>query len=82
MTNIRRMILDEIIQDLLGTCQVMDNVASSHGIAELTFEDIRYIESEIFLCESCGWWCDVCEHHGETGESLCDDCFDATDIED
>lgn len=80
MTQERRNILDNIIQDLLGTCQVLDEVAAYWGIDELTLADIQYIESDIFLCVGCGWWCDLSEQHYDE-EPLCDDCWEATDGE-
>ena len=79
MSEERRKILDNIIQDLRGTCQVLDEVAAYWGAGELSIEDLEYIETEIFLCEGCGWWCELCEQHYEDGEPLCQDCWDATD---
>ena len=76
MTTERIDILNEIIRDLLGTCQILDAVAHEHGIDDLTTEDLLFIETEIFCCSNCGWWCEVCEAHDDNGDTLCDDCYE------
>ncbi len=76
MTEERRVILDNIIQDLRGTCQVLEEVAEYWGAGELNLLDLQYIESEIFLCCNCGWWCELCEQHEVDGEFICDDCYE------
>lgn len=72
----RRELLNELIQDLKGTAQCADSVAWEMGLGELTIEDWLYIETEIFQCTGCGWWCELCEgHYSELdNEYLCDDC--------
>lgn len=74
MTIERMDILQDIIQDLKGTCQILEDVAEHHGIAELTLDDLRFIEEDIFLCSSCGWWCETCECNEVDDDRLCDDC--------
>lgn len=73
MTQERVDILDYIIDDLRGTCKVLDAVAEEYGIEELTLEDLEYIENWIFLCINCGWWCDRGE---EVMDGTCQDCYD------
>lgn len=67
-------ILHDIIYDLNGTTQDLEEVAREHGITELTTRDIQVIEDEIFLCAGCGWWCEVAECNDVDGDLLCDDC--------
>lgn len=74
MTLERMAILQDIISDLVGTCGILDEVAKAHGIDDLTISDLAFIETEIFCCSSCGWWCEVCEGHEVDGETVCDDC--------
>lgn len=82
MTSDRMEILDRIIQDLRGTCQVLDEVAAYWGAGELSIEDLQYIESEIFLCEGCGWWCELCEQHMTDDGPLCSDCAEGEEEDD
>lgn len=82
MTSDRMEILDRIIQDLRGTCQVLDEVAAYWGAGELSIEDLQYIESEIFLCEGCGWWCELCEQRMTDDGPLCSDCAEGEEEDD
>lgn len=72
----RRKILDGIIQDLLGTCQMLEDVALAHGVGELSLEDVQYIEEDIFLCDCCGWWCERCEQNVGILGAICDECYE------
>lgn len=76
MTKERVDILDSIIEELRGTCKIFEVVVEENGIEELTSEDLEYIESWIFPCINCGWWCDRGE---ETMDGLCRDCYDNAD---
>lgn len=75
MTTERMALLDKIIFEIKGTCGDLDEVAASFGISELMISDLCYIETEIFCCSNCGWWCEVCEGHDVDGETVCDDCY-------
>lgn len=75
MSDERKQLLDKIVADLRGTCQDIDEVADYHSAGELTIDDLEYIETWVFLCEGCGWWCDVGEmRENEDGEHVCEDC--------
>ena len=67
--------INDIIQSLLGTCKTAHEICKTHDIdvEELTEEDWKQIDNEIFLCESCGWWCEIGEQQ-EDGN--CEDCQD------
>lgn len=73
MTTLRIKVLDKVITDLRGTCQTLESVAEYWGAGELSIEDLEYIESEIFLCNGCGWWCERIE---EVIDNLCQDCYE------
>lgn len=40
---------------------------------DLTTEDHDVIDNNIFLCETCGWWCEISER-SENDEENCNDC--------
>ncbi len=71
----RQDLLDKIIADLRGTCQNLEEVAEYWKAGELSLADLQYIESEVFQCEGCGWWCSTWEQHDTGYGILCDDCF-------
>lgn len=64
----------EIIEDLKGTCDTLDDACHHYGIewSDLTSEELGILDSEIFLCDECGWWCEVSDMSEE--ENVCDDC--------
>lgn len=70
---------DELVQYLQGTCKSLDEgVREVYGedfdVNELSDEDTSHLDQEIFLCDTCGWWCEICE---EDGEGNCQDCHDS-----
>lgn len=71
-------VLDKVIEDLRGTTQGLNEALAPFGINEedLTVADLQYIESEIFLCAGCGWWCPTHEQHEVDDEFFCDDCYE------
>lgn len=81
MTTERAKLLDNIISDLLGTCQSLEKVSQDWEAGELSIDDLAYIESEIFLCDNCGWWCETCEAHDSWFGEVCDDCYREDDEE-
>ena len=69
----RSSLIADIIYDLLGTCQTLDQACLTAGIeeSELTLEELAAIDEEIFCCEDCGWWYERCE---EGHDGICSDC--------
>lgn len=58
--------IEELIQALQGTCKSISEILNSlyDGETEeedLSDEDRQAIDEEIFLCETCRWWCERCE---------------------
>lgn len=69
-----------VIDHLQGTC--MNTLASAieelfPGMTEddLTTEDHEKIDIEIFVCDTCGWWCEMSEEHDSDSGQVCDDCY-------
>jgi hypothetical protein len=56
--------IEELVYDLEGTCQSMDNVIASITNDKVDFigdldnwqEVGDYVDDKIFLCRECGWW--------------------------
>lgn len=71
--------LNQLIENLKGTTSSIDQEASKLGFEEddLTMEQFEYIDSEIFLCEECGWWCsigDLALGASNLTDMVCEDC--------
>lgn len=67
--------IEEFVESLRGTCRSIDEACNEFGMTfeDLTGEDLEYIDNEIFCCEDCGWWCELCET-SYTVENTCKDC--------
>lgn len=78
--------LQSMVDTLQGTCDTMqgalDDLYPDMDESELTVEDWQFIENEIFLCATCGWWHEVCEMSEEDeGEQVCSHCSESEDEE-
>ena len=69
--------LDEIVDELLGSCQSLDDVLDGHFIEidDLSMKDLGYIDDAIFNCDYCGWWCELSEISIDIEDGqVCMDC--------
>lgn len=70
--------IHDVIHDLNGTALDLQTVLSDYGRDEEDLSEIDRItlDSEIFCCDCCGWWCETSEQNDneETGVSICNDC--------
>ncbi len=68
---------DEIVHQLLGTCRGIDELLDE---GEDPYDDVLTgaIDAEIFCCDDCGWWCEICEANVEESakrnNDVCTDC--------
>lgn len=66
--------VQELISALQGTCTTIEeHLPEGMEWSDLTKDDHKAIDNEIFLCEQCGWWCENCEQ-SEDDETLCNEC--------
>ncbi len=60
-------LFEEIVEDLRGTCNSLDTVLDRHTADDLfgdqAFHD--YLDSQIFCCVTCQWWCEISEEASE-----------------
>ncbi len=76
MTDAERTRWMEIIDSLRGgAAAVYDYTTPEEEGLDLNPEFCTLLDSEIFLCEDCGWW----EEAGCGDGSKCEDCFDEDD---
>ena len=70
--------VDQLIQYLQGSCKTLEEaIRDSYDMSEgdLTEQDTDKIDSEIFLCSTCGWWCEISEMKLDSSdEQICGDC--------
>lgn len=63
--------VNKLIEALQGTCTIIDDhLPDEMEWSDLTSEDHAEIDDQIFLCDQCGWWCEISEQNGE----ICEDC--------
>lgn len=55
---------------LIGTCHMSD----PEWMEDLSIEELREVDSIVFSCEQCGWWCDADECNEDDGW-FCNDCM-------
>lgn len=64
--------IQELIDELQGTCSsINDHLPEGMDDNDLTSDDHEEIDNQIFLCDTCGWWCESC-FQDEDGN--CEDC--------
>lgn len=70
-----------IAETLQGTCDTLSGVIEQEypdmTEDDLTQADHNALDNEVFLCDICGWWCEISESCNETencGGSNCTDC--------
>lgn len=76
--------IHKIIDSLQGTCNTIQSAIDDYypGMDEndLTSSDHDAIDNTIFLCATCGWWCETGEaNESEGGEDVCNDCKEDED---
>jgi hypothetical protein len=64
---------NQLIYDLQGTCNELNSFLERHNAEDLIdhIPFLEYLDNHIFLCDSCGWWCELSEM---SDEGVCSDC--------
>lgn len=68
----------DIAGELQGTCDSLTAVLERHEMegAENDFDFCNALDSVVFCCLSCDWWCDVSEMTDDPDHDwCCDDCY-------
>lgn len=74
----REYLWDEIVEHIRGTCNSIGSALETFNAGDLEddTEFLGHLDQEIFLCDTCGWWCEtseMAEDEDETGQ-VCTDC--------
>lgn len=71
----------DLVEHLRGTCLSLHQGLQNQGLDEGLENDKRfceYLDSEIMVCETCGWWA---ETHESDDDGNCEDCQDGEEDE-
>lgn len=74
--------VQKLIEYLQGTCNTLDSALDELfgcDSTEMTEDNHTELGLEIFLCEYCGWWCEISEVSDEDG--VCMDCYESHNYE-
>jgi hypothetical protein len=69
-------VLDWVAEELRGQCvhsllDVLERVELPELEGDQDFTTA--LDGEVFLCDQCGWWCEVCEE-SKSSSGCCTDC--------
>lgn len=76
MTNERRAKIQRVIDSLRGSTDSIEATCEEEDLNyddELRQPEFNMIDEQIFLCETCGWWCETSEMSQDV-DSVCNDC--------
>ncbi len=78
LSDTQKVQVSDLVQYLIGTCHSLAEGCAACGFEEeeLTPEMLQAIDEEIFQCNGCGWWEEVCDRNDLNGDALCSDCLD------
>jgi len=68
---------DDIVDDLQGTCKSMYEILQWYDLEEehMPMEFFQHVDNQLFLCESCGWWCELSEE-SDAEAQCCTSCVE------
>lgn len=71
--------IDDLIQYLQGSCDSLSDgifavIGEDYSEDDLSLDNLEQIDNEIFLCDVCGWWFEVCEMSESESEQACVEC--------
>ncbi len=73
----------DLVEHLRGTCNILTYSMATFGLDEGLEDNKRfceYLDSELMLCNTCGWWaetheiddagdCEECQHDNQDNDS-------------
>lgn len=71
--------IQTVIDFLQGSTETIDSAIEilypGMDREDLDQKDLETIDDQIFVCETCGWWCEISERADD--EEICEDCAEA-----
>lgn len=76
--------IDDLIEALTGTTESIAHfLPEGMDEEDLTPEEVQRIDEEIFLCATCGWWCEISDNvESDDSELNCINCKDENEDSD
>lgn len=71
MLEIKKDAIERMCVALEGTDASATHYQKEHGLFPLTDEEQELMDSIIFQCPDCGWWCKT----QDMVDGLCEDCY-------
>lgn len=77
----RESTISQVCNDLIGTCSMQGIEAhlEDAGITMLTMPELQQIDSIVFDCKTCGWFCSADEINDYDDDWHCDSCAEGDD---
>lgn len=72
--------VDEIASELQGSCLSLNEVLERNDMdgADGDLDFCASLDSIVFCCESCNWWCEVSEMSDDgDSQGICFDCVES-----
>jgi hypothetical protein len=65
--------ISELIEFLQGGCDTLDEgvvavLGDEYDATDLSIPNLTQIDQDIFLCDTCGWWFEICEESENCGD--------------
>lgn len=70
--------MEEELYDLIGSSGTQDCIEDIFERAgqEMTAKDAYIVDTIVFSCGHCGWYCEACDiHDSQNGEWICSQCY-------
>lgn len=62
---------ESLYAELIGSCGDLPEEVENWPI-----KDLKELDSLMFLCNCCGWWCEPDEQQDVDGEYFCSQCVE------
>ena len=66
-------VIEDVIQDLMGTCQSLEVVLAEKGLEPETLTEAQtaQLDEGVACCDLCSWWDESCNMNED---GICEDC--------
>lgn len=75
--------VQDLIDHISGTCKsLQEGISDLYPDmldTDLTENDHEEIDGQIFCCDTCNWWCEICD---QDEDGNCDSCSTMSDEDD
>lgn len=73
---------EQAAAELEGTCKSLSDLGEEFEGAENVRAFTDRLDEIVFLCDGCGWWCEIGELVDRGAEQFCEGCAEDTAADD